>query len=609
MRIKNIFIAVALALVSASVYSLHGAENPVNSWTWVLPGKPSQPSGQAENPDNSADFDDFPMDDDPSPAANPVSARKIEFLKNRPLSIPDFLRSKGFFIPGSGGTGTQQNVQYAGYSGSDIKVYVDGVLANSPSDGQFDWNTLNVDIVESITVTRYPALDAGQFAGAAVYIITRKTPGRSVVLSASTTSYNQSIADTNRAALQISDSIGSFDFQAGGSFLGAQNDYPAQSARNTANAHHSYEGNFAFGFPAGALRIDGLTRGGYNNTQNYTLNHYWHLDNQNSVTWNSLRIQASENWYGFSTDSSDDDAKNFLQGALAASYEWKNLQFYASSTIGAGVELEVLRWTADFAAGYQLPLDFLDVNLQLSAVMHKGIRSQFGIHPLVRIVIAEPKTGLSLAAGRQLKLPTFNDLYWDDPWMPGNPDLKSEDGWYSDLTWSKFSWLKPFVAVSYLKGKISWGERDDGLWTPMNLEDGWYYSAGVSSEYGWTLGFLSLGYEAGYQFVRACAGSADITADNQIYGVPKHQLHANVNFGLAFDFGTFRFDASWQMIGKRGADPAWNDLGFLLAFTPTRYNGLDVYVKIQNALDERRVYSGYYCLPSRSLTVGCSLQL
>ena len=67
-------------------------------------------------------------------------------------NIQDFLEEKGFLVMTTGGTGSKSELSYKGYTSFCIKVYVNGVLANNPTTGEFDWNSIDVNSIESIEI-------------------------------------------------------------------------------------------------------------------------------------------------------------------------------------------------------------------------------------------------------------------------------------------------------------------------------------------------------------------------------------------------------------------------------------------------------------------------
>ena len=149
-----------------------------------------------------------------------------EEIKNSAVSsLPELLRQKGLLVMSSGGSGTASNFSYKGYSGFCCKVYVDGVLATQPSSGEFDWNSIDINSIESITISEIPDTSTDQFAGCVVYITTRLVSARGFDFKTLVTSYGTSFADTITAFAEYRDVIGNTGFKINAQANKADNEY------------------------------------------------------------------------------------------------------------------------------------------------------------------------------------------------------------------------------------------------------------------------------------------------------------------------------------------------------------------------------------------------
>jgi hypothetical protein len=122
-------------------------------------------------------------------------------------SLADFLGQNNCLVLASGGTGSQTNISIGGYAGACIKVYVDGVLANNPNTGEFDWNSLALDSISSITIHDTPTLGQEEFAGTTISISTKSFSARKFSTSFSSTSYETNAFDTNQYGFQLQDVV------------------------------------------------------------------------------------------------------------------------------------------------------------------------------------------------------------------------------------------------------------------------------------------------------------------------------------------------------------------------------------------------------------------
>lgn len=157
-----------------------------------------------------------------------------------------------------------------------------------------------------------------------------------------------------------------------------------------------------------------------------------------------------------------------------------------------------------------------------------GIRnennSQFGSEnlPLFGVVINPfETTALKISQGKHFLAPTPNDLYWPaDPYTKGNPDLKPEIGWHTDVTLEQSLVNdKLFLTISYfhwnVDDKIQWEPNSQGVWSPINLAS--YKADGI--ETGLKIGpFYNLTLGLSYTYTDAQEENREYT--KQDYGFP-----------------------------------------------------------------------------------------
>ncbi len=121
------------------------------------------------------------------------------------ITLGEFLSDNNCLVLTTGGTGATTTVSIRGYAGATIKVYVDGVLANNPSTGEFDWNSLALESIDSITIQDTPSLGQEEFAGTIIAISTKSFSARKTSLTFSSRSYETNPFDTNHFSLTLQD--------------------------------------------------------------------------------------------------------------------------------------------------------------------------------------------------------------------------------------------------------------------------------------------------------------------------------------------------------------------------------------------------------------------
>ena len=128
--------------------------------------------------------------------------------------------------------------------------------------------------------------------------------------------------------------------------------------------------------------------------------------------------------------------------------------------------------------------------------------SMFGTHWTPKAALnyrPDEATQFYASWGRVFKAPTADDLYWNDPWMKGNPNLDPETGWTATLGVNHKFNDKTSMGVSYFESRlddaIRWANSPSG-WTASNinkekkrgielsfrqrLDDAWSYDLGYS---------------------------------------------------------------------------------------------------------------------------------
>lgn len=539
-----------------------------------------------------------------------------EEIKNSAVSsLPELLRQKGLLVMSSGGSGTASNFSYKGYSGFCCKVYVDGVLATQPGTGEFDWNSIDINSIESITISEIPDTSTDQFAGCVVYITTRLVSARGFDFKTLVTSYGTSFADTITAFAEYRDVIGNTGFKINAQANKADNEYLDSKGKILRN-NWSRLGNLSASFNtivSDNLTVSGTSKFFYNQlkafgtgsdrnvgieddfnsfqtvkarlvtqklavlTANLTAQ-YNQIDYDQTATQHDKTqmhttdlLLTAENFYGFNV-SSVFSLENKISGS-------SQQRFHNTSKID---------WS--WSAG-----DWVKIIPSMGVLA--STNKDFELLP--QFTVSSKKTGLSVSAFRQFVLPTFNQLYWEGGGGKGNPDLKPEEGWSIVSGWkSPFTFLPLSLTYTYAKygNKIRWAYNGKTL-TPVNTVSADYrtFEAGIAKD------FKYAGFNAGVTNTKA-----QLDGGYQIMWVPQWQCNAGVtvHLPLKIDIG-----ANYIYTGKRPEDnfnlywyDEMNDLQLIIKWQATTRSTFMFEVK--NLLDERHYYHDRYPMPGRSFTAG-----
>jgi vitamin B12 transporter len=103
-----------------------------------------------------------------------------ELRQQQVRTVADALRSMpGVAVSRTGGYGSLTQVRIRGAEGNHTLVLIDGVQANNPTDGEFDFSNLAAEDIDRIEIIRGPmsALYGSSAVGGVINIITRKGGG------------------------------------------------------------------------------------------------------------------------------------------------------------------------------------------------------------------------------------------------------------------------------------------------------------------------------------------------------------------------------------------------------------------------------------------------
>ena len=222
----------------------------------------------------------------------------------------------------------------------------------------------------------------------------------------------------------------------------------------------------------------------------------------------------------------------------------------------------------------------------------------------------------AVAFGRRAyRTPSFNELYY--PGF-GNPELKPEDAWLSDLGLDFRRKLGTFTLkaradgyYNYLTNKIISAPTDDPyVWLPFNVGKVQAFGADVMAGFDFTSGLWLASLTARYGWQKAVDKTPDSYAfDQQISYVARHtaQVQASLAYagwtlGVQWLLRAGRFDAA-------GVMPDYNVL--VLTFDKSFRLGstaIGVHFAARNLLNRRYEIISGYPVPGRNLIGGISFK-
>lgn len=538
--------------------------------------------------------------------------------ESKSLSVQEFLESKGFLVMTSGGAGSASQLSYKGYTSFCIKVYVDGILANNSTAGEFDWNSIDINTIEKIEIEDTPALSDTEFAGCIVRITTKNFQDK-LIIDTGVSSYQKNLFDTWYAKAFYAKSFEKFKFNLGTSLLSAENEFEKPSNLGTNLDNFSRQGNAHFGWNvrlSDNTSLSGKNSFNYNNLKTYnsgsSLNNGIETDistfNNVKFSYQSLTVKSDTDFlfnfanveYINSRLTSNIDNTGFFKTGISENIKWL-------CDFTAAINFEWLsynpssnRITANLGAGKKFQIGKFSIEPQLATLI--WFNQNFGIRLLPRLTMSFE--GLSLSFFRECTLPTFNQLYWPKTsYASGNPTLNSEDGWSAFLGFKRDDFpLWAQYKFSYYGNKICWTSQNGKL-IPANSADGIYNVVTLGIEQNFFDSILKVSLDATYTSARLCS------TFKQIMWVPEWQAHA----GICINVWRIIFNADYSFTGRRWASnenvffyPEFHLLDITLTARCT--DSVQAYLKVNNLLDQRIAWHDSYYIPSRKFTIGIKIE-
>jgi vitamin B12 transporter len=432
-----------------------------------------------------------------------------------------------------GAYGNSSDVNLRGFDTERIAILVDGVPVNSAMSGDFDFNTLGMNNIERIEViyggsdTKYNVSGA---LGGVINIITRKDQKEGLHFGAALsnisyipgdyTEWNgaergpQSLDLLDTQKLELSLSRGSSAFSVGAHLFG-----------NRAGNHYLYKDSFlgqirrkqyneirdagggallAWNFPDYSKLI--FRAEGYYSDKNIPATGFSSVIGvQNDLTLrdslmfeapvifrDNLAVEASvsHSWARMDYDRYGMPFSRHDQQGLTLINRWA-WYLHEALTLRAGWDYRYIHLDSTGIGSR----DRHDGGLYLTA--EYAPRRDFRIVPSIKTVtdgggiVPVPKLGflwtpapsLTLRHNyfRSFKFPDFEDLYWSGGGGRGNPDLRPEDGWGTDLG-ADFRFRETFTLESalfaqYTRDSIHWHKVLGGFWEPQNIGEAAFFGA------------------------------------------------------------------------------------------------------------------------------------
>ena len=536
------------------------------------------------------------------------------------FTITDVLQqSPGLHVGDNGGFAGLKTVSLRGMGSAHTAVYIDGVRVGNVQSGQNDLGMLGVENSGSVVVdyaqnsvsfnTERPVFNNCPVAGKVrfsagsfgTYIPSARLDFRlseKVSLSANASgivsegdfTYGDGQVRTNNDLTQVRAGLDLFGVMSGG-------DYHVKAYFNS--AERGTPGSVSWPSDDRQKDMNSFVQGVMK--KNFSSLYTLHLAAKGAYDDVYYTSAWGDSQYGQTevqiNSAHDFQIRRWWKLSVAADAQWDGLK----STI-----YEASRLTAFSAIASSFATDRLAANvaLEYNGAFDKDALVRHALSPSVDVRY-KVFNGLDIIAfgRRAYRVPTFNELYYVGY---GNPNLKPEDAWLTDLgvdferkvadSWAINAKLDAFY--NRLTNKISSAPTPENpnIWQPYNIgmvrSAGFDLVAGFAHEGEWKYDF-----DAKYSYQSA----VDLTPDSYSYGIqiPYIARHTIVLNG-SVQWKGWSLDPLWQMRAGRtdgyGAIPSWNTLDVTLAksFNIRKAGVLGLYFSVRNVLDNRyEVVSGY----------------
>lgn len=235
---------------------------------------------------------------------------------------------------------------------------------------------------------------------------------------------------------------------------------------------------------------------------------------------------------------------------------------------------------------------------------------------------------------KNYNLPTFNDLYW----LPGgNPDLKEETGWSSDLGIDlkmdlgnhKINFNTSFFN-NFVENMVIWLPTTSSYWTAENVEKLWSTGLETSLKYDLKIQSVHLGMDVSYAYTKSIYVDEKLSIFNALENTISNNYYQNsTNYngnqllytpehkgGIIFssEFKWFQLRYNHCLVGKRFITQDNNDsvdsyhvgnlsLGGKVKIKTSKLN---IQFKINNIWNQTYEVMAFYAMPLRYYSLSLS---
>ena len=456
-------------------------------------------------------------------AVTVITREEIE--RSQATSVQELIRrAPGVQVSGNGGLGAQTSVFIRGAASQQTLLLVDGQRVNSATAGVAELQYLNPDQIEKIEIVRGPgsSLYGADAVGGIIHVFTRQGRDKPHV------SVKAGVGNmgTHGLGINAGGQSGSTRFYIGANLLetegfdvtnnnyrdflgnnlntGANRDKDGYRNKSvSASLSHRFDNDSEAGIRVSHAEGKSEYDAADNNLKPY--NAYTLFNNTSLNGYYSLPV--NDQWLsridlGYVDNESKqrgdrvEEGSSYTQSFFATkrlSAQWQNdlawsdvhlltlgLDYYqdkvdnSQSFINPRTgKVEDSRYNT--AVFIQNQSSFNHGDLQVA--LRRDKNQSYGYNTTGNLAYGHdlPKNMRFIASyGTAFRAPTFNDLYFPDEWMPGNPDLKPETSENIEFSLKgdhAIGVWQVSVFQNDIDDMIQWAEGANGKWTPSNVDE------------------------------------------------------------------------------------------------------------------------------------------
>jgi len=426
-----------------------------------------------------------------------IEAAEKEFVIDLLKGIPEIN------VVQNGGTGKTSTVIFRGGSSTHTLVMIDGVKMKSTTTGYFDFANISLDDIERIEIVKgaQSTIYGSEAMAGVINIITKKGKGPLKIEG----SYEQGAHNTYSPSVTLSGGTDKVDFRLTGSHFETAG-ISAAKAGTEADGYKSDSVSARVGIrPMEKLELE--LSGRYSKDRSELdafgaddLNYVQRGDHY--VMSGKGKLYLTDEWEQVLTLSRvsdeleytdpDNASRNSRINTALNTADWQHNLYLTDAyvlTLGAeyreeeGENVGVFDRRIDNTAFYlNNKVKLLNNRLVLNAGLRYDDHEAFGDKTTYRVggVYNMKSAGLLVKGnyGKGFRAPTLNELYYQDSWSSGNPNLKPEKStsWEVGLE-KEIVREKATVSLTYFnqeyKDLIQWIETPPGSWqyVPQNTAE------------------------------------------------------------------------------------------------------------------------------------------